>query len=88
MCHVEVVMIVEDTSNLQIRKAQQEDEGTRAIMEILKNRLYEESITKHNVLFKIVNDKDVLVIPRAIQTEINRRVDKTRILHSKTERQS
>lgn len=54
----------------RIRKAQQKDDGVRAIIEILKERPYEDYTLIDEVLFKFCNGRDLLVIPKGLQTEI------------------
>lgn len=54
----------------RIRKAQQKDDGVRAINEILKEKPYEDYTLIDGVLFKFCNGRDLLVILKELQTEI------------------
>lgn len=89
-----------DSSILQVLKAQKQDTEIKAILEILKDRPYEDYLLKNNVLFKLINNQELLVVPRSMQTEIirkcheqghfaqrkNRRNSEERILYPEAER--
>ncbi|KMQ92653.1 blastopia polyprotein [Lasius niger] len=65
-----VLYAVATELTVRIRKAQQEDDGTRAIIEILKEKPYEDYTLIDGVLFKFSDGRDLLVVPKKLQTEI------------------
>lgn len=66
------IFAVENEVLARIRKAQKEDEWISTIVEILKDKSYEDFFMKDELLFKRFNGKDLLVIPKLLQKEIIR----------------
>ncbi|KAK7870273.1 hypothetical protein R5R35_001001 [Gryllus longicercus] len=54
----------------KIKKAQEEDEGTIAIKQILKEKPYDDYEFRDGLLFKFSDGRETLVVPRGMQTEI------------------
>lgn len=54
----------------KIQKLQKNDSEIRAILEILKSGPYENYCTYENILYKYVDGRELLLVPRALQTEI------------------
>ena len=61
-------------STIYRAQAQAQDEELCAIREVLQSRSnYKDSILKSDVLHKIVNNEELLVIPKGLQAEIVKR---------------
>ena len=54
----------------RIRRMQQEDDGLKAIENILKERPYKDYLLKGGVLYKFHDGRDLLVVPKAMQFEV------------------
>lgn len=65
-----VMVITTPMVNEQIKRCQLEDNEIKAIKEILKNDPYEDYFQKDDVLFKLVNGEELLVIPKSMQTHL------------------
>lgn len=70
-----MMTIEADSSSSRLQKAQKEDAEIKAIIEVLKTRPYEDYLLKNDILFKAVNDQDLLVVRRSMQSEIIRPPD-------------
>lgn len=56
----------------KIKKAQENDHEIKLIMEILKDRKYEEYFMRNGVLYNLKYGQELLVVPRVMQQEIIR----------------
>ena len=59
-----------DDSTIKIANSQSNDEYINAIKILLQNGKINDFTIKNNVLYKIENDRDVLVVPQIMQNEI------------------
>lgn len=65
------VMVISASSIIpQIKKAQEEDQEIQAIIEILKIKSYDSYCMKGGLVYKFKEGRDLLVIPKAMQTGI------------------
>lgn len=68
-----VMIIDEDTVIAQIRNAQSKDDELAAIIEIVRNDAeFNNYFLKADVLFKLKDDRELIVIPESMQTNIIR----------------
>ncbi|CAD7013666.1 unnamed protein product [Ceratitis capitata] len=69
------VMVVTNVDILtSIRRAQQQDEDLRAISEIIKEKqAYNDYFEKSGILHKLVDDNELVVVPKSMQREVIRR---------------
>lgn len=67
-----VMAIVANNVIPTIKKAQDEDGETRVIVEILKDRDFEDYFIRNGILFKFKDGRELLVVPRAMQNEVIR----------------
>ncbi|XP_043494160.1 uncharacterized protein LOC122519060 [Polistes fuscatus] len=68
------VMCIEDTLLQNIRKKQEEEERLRVIRLVVEKEPYEDYILENNILMKRVNDKNVIVLPTSMQSNIIRKI--------------
>lgn len=69
-----IMIIQEEDIVLNIRRAQVEDDELKTIFEVLKEREnYDGYFMKSNVLYKLVSDDELLVVPKRMQREIIKR---------------
>ena len=68
------IIIINDDFISTICRAQAQDEELSAIRKVLQSRSnYKDFILKSDVLYKVVNDEELLVIPKGLQAEIIKR---------------
>uniref|UniRef100_A0A034VAM6 RNA-directed DNA polymerase n=2 Tax=Endopterygota TaxID=33392 RepID=A0A034VAM6_BACDO len=68
------VMVVTSQIQVQIQKAQQNDEHLKAITAILDDKPYADYVMKNGVLYKQWKGQELLVVPRNMEKEIIRNV--------------
>ena len=56
----------EDNIILKVMKAQKSDPELRAILEVLKEKPYDDYTMRNNVLYKFKDGRELLVIPQDI----------------------
>ncbi|GBM86924.1 hypothetical protein AVEN_151823-1 [Araneus ventricosus] len=69
-----IMLITHDEITSRIVNCQQSDEYIGSIKQLLENKQINDFVLKNNVLYKIVKDSDLLVVPEALQNEIIRKV--------------
>ena len=52
------------------KSSQQSDEWIKAISEILKERKYEQFFEKKSIVYKMVDGRDIMVIPKSMEVEL------------------
>lgn len=68
-----IVIAKDDNLVIKVKRLQQDDENIRRITIILRNQPeYENFILRGDVLFKYISGRELLVVPKAMQTEIIR----------------
>lgn len=65
-----VMLTVSDPLVEMIKSAQQRDERLRAITELLKTQEFEDYFVNGDVLMKVVNGREVVVVPAELQGEV------------------
>ena len=60
----------EDNIILKVMKAQKSDPELRAILEVLKEKPYDDYMMRNDVLYKFKDGRELLVIPQDMQNEI------------------
>lgn len=65
-----MILNIEETIKTRIRRAQDEDGEMKIIKELLKDRPYEDYILKDDILYKMIDEEEVIAIPRQMQMEI------------------
>lgn len=66
-----IVVSKDDNLIIKVKQLQQDDENIKRITLILQNQPdYENYILRGDVLFKYIDGRELLVVPRAMQTEI------------------
>lgn len=76
MAHVDALsryptmLITTDSLTLQIQNAQSHDPNIQAIKEVLKTKQYDDYFIKANILYKLVDGYEVLVVPDSMQDGI------------------
>lgn len=66
-----IMMITcEDGITTRLKRAQETDEEILAIKEILKERKYKDYLLKDEILYKMIDQHEVIVLPKQMQTEI------------------
>lgn len=78
MPHVDALsrmyLIQEESINKVIRKAQNEDENTKAIIELIEQKgKYDHYVIKNDLLHRAKDDRELIVIPSGMEFEILRR---------------
>lgn len=68
-----VVMTVENNFLRRLQAAQMQDEKLKAITKILESDSYEDHFIENGILYKEVDGAKLLMIPKALQTEVIRR---------------
>ncbi|GBM37972.1 Transposon Tf2-9 polyprotein [Araneus ventricosus] len=69
-----IMLVTHDEITSRIVNCQQSDEYISSIKQLLENKQINDFVLKNNILYKIVNDSDLLVVPEALQNEIIRKV--------------
>ncbi|GBO22891.1 Transposon Tf2-9 polyprotein [Araneus ventricosus] len=69
-----IMLVTHDEITSRIVNCQQSDEYISSIKQLLENKQINDFVLKNNVLYKIVNDSDLLVVPEALQNEIIKKV--------------
>ncbi|GBN16854.1 Transposon Tf2-8 polyprotein [Araneus ventricosus] len=72
-----VMLVTHDEITSRIINCQQSDEYVSSIKQVLENKRINGFVLKSNVLYKIVNDSDLSVVPEVLQNEIMRKVRTT-----------
>lgn len=65
-----ITLISKDSVIPKILKKQEEDEACKAILDILKEKNYEDYCTHDGLLYKFMDGRELLVIPKVMETEI------------------
>jgi len=67
-----IMTIVVDSVALGFKQAQEKDEHLKAICKIIKvsDSPYDDYFLKSGILYKIVNDAELLVVPRDMERQI------------------
>ena len=65
-----IMSITHDELTHKIITAQDNDEHIKTLKNLLQDGKTNEYVLKNNVLFKIINDKEILVVPEAMQVEV------------------
>lgn len=68
--HTVLFISAEDNLQLQVQKAQMNDDELKPIFEILKSQAYENYWIRGGVLYKQENGMDLLVVPRQMETDV------------------
>lgn len=61
-----------DSLAIRIKSAQGKDDGISAIKALLEKEPYEDYVVRDGILFKFVNGRDILVVPKSMHQEIIR----------------
>ena len=67
-----VVLPISESPLTNIQQAQENDENLRAIKKILEEKTYEDYFLKNNIVYKMIDQQELLVIPENMQDEIIR----------------
>ena len=65
-----IVGVMVNKVTIQIEKMQQDDEKIRAILKVLEKQPFDDYFVRNNVLYKIKNGIELIVIPKKMQTGI------------------
>ncbi|GFT49336.1 transposon Tf2-9 polyprotein [Trichonephila clavipes] len=65
-----VMTITYDEITIKLANCQRKDEYINSLKTLLENKQINDFVVKNDVLYKIENDNDVLVVPQQMQTEI------------------
>ncbi|GFV65971.1 transposon Tf2-9 polyprotein [Trichonephila clavipes] len=65
-----VMTITYDEITTKLVNCQRNDEYINSLKTLLENKQINDFVVKNDVLYKIENDNDVLVVPQQMQTEI------------------
>lgn len=74
LSRVNPVMVVEDVFMQQIQQLQKRDKFCEAIVEILKERSYDNFVLRNDVLFKELEGKYLFVIPKSMEYNVIKQV--------------
>lgn len=62
-----IMMVNKESINSKIKKLQQEDTEIKVITEILKDRPYKDFCIRDGLVYKFVDGRELLVVPRVLQ---------------------
>lgn len=68
--HPQACMMITSELTARIKKSQQNDDSIRAILEILKDRLFQPYKLKGGLLYSMVNGNELLVVPALMEREV------------------
>ncbi|GFY13655.1 transposon Tf2-11 polyprotein [Trichonephila clavipes] len=69
-----VMTITYDEITTKLANCQRNDEYINSLKTLLENKQINDFVVKNDVLYKIENDNDVLVVPQQMQTEIDKNI--------------
>lgn len=69
-----MVITTNDSFIVRLRRAQETDNELEAVKEVLKDKPYKDFVLENGLLFKIIDGDKLLVVPKAMSTEIIRLV--------------
>lgn len=70
--HPQVLFAIDDGVIARLRRAQQADEGLKAIQDHLQHEPYRDFTMQDGILFKFSDGRETLVVPRSMQHEVVR----------------
>ncbi|GFT14560.1 transposon Tf2-9 polyprotein [Trichonephila clavipes] len=70
-----VITITYDEITTKLANCQRKDEYINSLKTLLENKQINDFVVKNDVLYKIENDNDVLVVPQQMQTEIVKNIN-------------
>ncbi|GFW69890.1 hypothetical protein TNCV_1403431 [Trichonephila clavipes] len=65
-----VMMVCNDTLTSKLKKAQEEDDNIQTLKSLLEKQESEEFFERNGILYKYLNGRELIVIPKAMQAEL------------------
>lgn len=67
---VSVITRDQQSVTMAIQKAQQDDDRIKTIIKVLESGPYDDYVVKNDILYKVKDDQELLVLPKNMQSEV------------------